>query len=183
MQSVVDLRLKRVLLEQEYLDYKEDYNGIRDQQKELKDKPDEIVKYEDMLKRASIYYNRGEGYSSKGNHKTAQKMFSKADNHFEKLYEYLQEITANDISLWRYFDRTVTFDIENMPGLTPDCAPRVVTSKSHHNINKYSKTTRTQCKISAIENAILSLMYVRDNTNNTSSNKLNEFLNMDYEDD
>lgn len=180
-QSVADLRLKHVLLKQEYIDYKEEYNGLREQKKELKAKPDEIIKYENMLKRASFYYNRGEGYSSKGKHKTAQQMLSKSDSHFERLYEYLQEITDSDAALWIYFDRTVTFDIENMPDLTPDSAPRVTTSQSHHNLNKYSISTLTQCKISAIERAILNLKYVinkeeESDEKSVKSSKLKDIL-------
>jgi len=185
-QSVADLRLKRVLLEQEYLNYKEEYRGISEQKKELKEKPSEIIKYEYMLKRASFYYNRGEGYSGRGNHKMAHKFISKADGHFEKLYEYLQEISEADQSLWQYFDRTVEFTAEKFPSLTPDDAPRYIASKSHHNLNKTSVTTRNECKITAIESAILNLKYVikqQSSNNVAASNKLQSILDKQFDDD
>ena len=44
---------------------------------ELKDKPDELERYEEKLKQATFYYNRAEGYSSKGKNSTAKTFYSK----------------------------------------------------------------------------------------------------------
>lgn len=187
MQSVSDLRLKRVLLEHEYSEYNENYMSQKEYEKYITDKTDEIIEYEVKLNLASFYYNKGEGYSTKGKHSAARKSFSKADIYFEILYEYLEVITTCDPSLWIHFDRTVTFDAENYPALVPESAPRFITSKSHYNTNKHSPITRNKCKISATEKAILSLKYESNKRNNEQSDytskKLNDILNKQFDDD
>ena len=187
IQSVNDLRLKRVLLKHEYSEYKENYKSIKEYETDITDKPAEILKYEYMLKCASFYYNRGDSYSSKGNHKTAKKLLSKSDSNFEKLYVYLQKITDGNPSLWMYFDRIVMFDAANAPSLTPDDAPRHITSKSHYNTYQRSPTTRYKCKILAIESAILNLKYVNEDRDSDQSGyiskKLKEILEKPFNDD
>ena len=45
-----------------------------------KDKPDELRRYDEKLRNATFYYNRAEGYSSKGKHATAKKFYNKSES-------------------------------------------------------------------------------------------------------
>ena len=44
------------------------------------DKPDELRRYDEKLRNATFYYNRAEGYSSKGKHATAKKFYNKSES-------------------------------------------------------------------------------------------------------
>ena len=56
---------------------------------ELKDKPNELKRYEEKLKQATFDYNRAEGYSSKGKHYTAKKFYNKSESLCEDALEIL----------------------------------------------------------------------------------------------
>ena len=45
---------------------------------ELKDKPNDLKRYEEKLREATFNYNRAEGYSSKSKHSTARKFYDMA---------------------------------------------------------------------------------------------------------
>ena len=66
---------------------------------ELKDKPDELERYEEKLKQATFYYNRAEGCSNKGKHTTAKTFYNKSESLCEDALEILQEILDYESSL------------------------------------------------------------------------------------
>ena len=55
----------------------QDQLGLRS---ELKDKPNELKRYEERLREATFNYNRAEGYSSKGKHMTAKTFYNKSES-------------------------------------------------------------------------------------------------------
>lgn len=59
---------------------------------ELKEKPDNLKRYEENLKQATFYYNRAEGYSNKGKHTTAKTFYNKSESLCEDALEILLEI-------------------------------------------------------------------------------------------
>ena len=65
---------------------------------ELKDKPNDLKRYEEKLRQATFNYNRAEGYSSKGKHSTAKKFYNKSESLCEDALEILQEILHYDSS-------------------------------------------------------------------------------------
>ena len=48
------------------------------------------------MKQATFYYNRAEGYSSKGKHTTAKTFYSKSESLCEDALEILQDILHYD---------------------------------------------------------------------------------------
>ncbi len=66
---------------------------------ELKDKPNDLKRYEEKLREATFNYNCAEGYSSKGKHATAKTFYNKSESLCEDALEILQEILHYDSSL------------------------------------------------------------------------------------
>ena len=122
---------------------------------ELKDKPDELKRYEEKLKQATFYYNRAEGYSSKGKNSTAKTFYSKSESLCEDALEMLQDILHYNGYLRIWFDRDINFE----PGsdLSADIVslPRLVTSRSNERLNEDSRiTSKKSVKLTVVERVI-----------------------------
>ena len=65
-ENVQNRQLQTWLSEDEYAQVDIEWQEQLEIREELKDKPDELERYEEKLKQATFYYNRAEGYSSKG---------------------------------------------------------------------------------------------------------------------
>ena len=108
-ENVQNRRLGTWLTEAEYEGFESDWESQQQIREELNDKPDELKRYEDKLKKAIFNYSRAEGYSTKGKHSTAKKFYTSSDSHCEDALEILQEIVAADASLQMWFDRGLDF--------------------------------------------------------------------------
>ena len=125
----------------------------------LKDKPDEIVEYEQLLKAATFAYNKSVYKSQKG-HRSAEKMFGASDTQFERLSEHLSENIMGHAELEAWFDRSLTKGNGDSFGVGPDGFPQIVTSKSLKNTgggySHYMRTIR-EVKMDAVNAALLEL--------------------------
>ena len=65
-ENVQNRQLQTWLSEEEYEQLEYEWKEQLELRSELKDKPRELKRYEEKLKQATFYYNRAEGYSSKG---------------------------------------------------------------------------------------------------------------------
>ena len=65
-ENVQNRQLQTWLSEDEYAQKEIEWEEQLELRVELKDKPYELKRYEEKLKQATFYYNRSEGYSSKG---------------------------------------------------------------------------------------------------------------------
>ena len=84
-----------------------------------------MERYEEKLKQATFYYNRAEGYISKGKHTTAETFYSKSESVCEGL-------SADIVSL-----------------------TRLVTSRSNERLNEDSRIANKQdVKLSVVERVI-----------------------------
>ena len=83
-------RLATWLTEVEYESFESDWESQQQIREELKDKPDELKRYEDKLKKAIFHYSRAEGYSAKGKHSTAEKFYDSSESHCEDALEILK---------------------------------------------------------------------------------------------
>jgi hypothetical protein len=122
---------------------------------ELKDKPDDLKRYEEKLKQATFFYNRAEGYTSKGKHTTAKTFYSKSGSLCEDALEILQDILHYNGCLRIWFDRDISF--ESGSDLSADIVslPRLVTSRSNERLNEDSRITNKQdVKLSVVERVI-----------------------------
>ena len=102
-ENVQNRRLATWLTEVEYEGFKGDWESQQQIREELNDKPDELKRYEDKLKKAIFHYSRAEGYSAKGKHSTAEKFYDSSESLCEDALKILQEIVAADASLQMWF--------------------------------------------------------------------------------
>ena len=148
---------------------------------ELKDKPRDLKRYEEKLKKATFHYNRAEGYSSKGNHFTAKTCYNKSEIFCEDALEIMQEILHYDSSLRVWFDRDVSFEVGS--GLSTDIGslPRLVTSGSNEKLCDDSRLTSKQSvKLAVVERAIHNIGRDTTPASETTFSKLVKFLNGEY---
>ena len=111
-ENVQNCRLGSWLTENEYDGFESDWESQLQIREELNEKPDELKRYEDKLKKAIFHYSRAEGYSTKGKYSTAKKFYNSSESHCEDVLAVLQEIVAADASLHVWFDRGWTLDTE-----------------------------------------------------------------------
>ena len=87
-------------------EYAQVYIGWKEQlelREELKDKPDDLKRYEDKLKEAIMMLNRSDAHHRKGKKSAAYNLDSKCESLCEDALEILQEIVAADASLQIWF--------------------------------------------------------------------------------
>ena len=154
-ESVQNRRLATWLSADEYAQVDIEWQEQLELREELKDKPDELERYEEKLKQATFYYNRAEGYSSKGKNSTAKTFYSKSESLCEDALEILQDILHYNGYLRIWFDRDISFE----PGsdLSADIVslPRLVTSRSNERLNEDSRiTSKKSVKLTVVERVI-----------------------------
>ena len=76
-ENVQNRQLQTWLSENQYAELEQAWEEQLELREELKDKPDDLKRYEEKLKQVTFYYNRAEGYSSKGKHTTAKTFCNK----------------------------------------------------------------------------------------------------------
>ena len=130
VKNVQNRRLTTWLTEVEYEGFESDWESQQQIREELNDKPDELKRYEDKLKKAIFNYSRAEGYSTKGKHSTVEKFYNSTESLCEDALEILQEIVASDASLHMWFDRGLDFGHGSLVDAQLGNLPRVVTSRS-----------------------------------------------------
>ena len=179
-ENVQNRQLQTWLSADEYEQIAAEWDTQKLFREELKDKPSELKRYEEKLKQATFYYNRAEGYSSKGKHATAKTFYNKSESLCEDALAILQEILHSNPYLQTWFDRGICFEIGE--GLSADIVslPRLVTSRSIDKQRDDSRiVSKLDVKISVVERAIDNIG--RDIESMTSSAKLqlNKFLQID----
>ena len=160
-ENVQNRRLATWLTEAEYEGFESDWESQQQIREELNDKPDELNRYEDKLKKAIFNYSRAEGYSTKGKHSTAKKFYNSSERHCEDALEILQEIVDADASLHMWFDRGLDFGHGSLVDAQLGNLPRVITSRSLDRQTTDSRLmSKREVKIAAVEWAISALLAV-----------------------
>jgi hypothetical protein len=148
--------------------------------KELKDKPDELKRYEDKLKEAIMMRNRSDAYHRKGKKSAAYKLDSKCESLCEDALEILQEIVAADASLQIWFDRNLDFGHGSLIDASLGNLPRLFTSRSIEKLSDDSRLVKKiDVKISVVERAIHSIGRDAEVSSKGDSFMLEKFLNID----
>ena len=88
-ENVQNRQLQTWLSEDEYAQLEAEWQEQLALRETLKDKPNELKRYEEKLKQATFNYNRAEGYSSKGKNTTAKKFYDKSESLCEDAIEIL----------------------------------------------------------------------------------------------
>ncbi|WP_349370501.1 hypothetical protein [Salinarimonas sp.] len=155
--SVQNRSLATWLTEAEYAEYIADLEHQRELRKEFEQKPEDLIRYESLLKDAMFAHNRADGYAAKGKAETARKFRYSAEGIFEAALEHLEESVNADPSLRLWLDREPDFSPDGSLSASPVGVPRVVTSRSLNNagggLRSMLKSIR-ETKIEAVERAI-----------------------------
>jgi hypothetical protein len=138
-----------------------------------KDKPQAVIDYETLLKRADFQRNRSESYADKNNRQQAREFEQLSQSSYERALEYLEGQVGLDPSLHGWFDRSLDWDDFN---LDVDSVPRCITSRS---LSKQgdgfdSKMSIAQIKLQVVQQALDDLRYqvVQDEAGANRSAKL-----------
>ena len=179
--NVQNRRLGTWLTEAEYEGFESHWESQQQIREELNDKPDELKRYEDKLKKAIFNYSRAEGYSTKGKHSTAKKIYDSSESHCEDALEILQEIADADASLHMWFERGLDFGHGSLVDAQLGNLPRVITSRSLDRQTTDSRLmSKREVKIAAVEWAMSALLAVdaadNEERKEQESTKLREFL-------
>jgi len=178
--NVQNRQLQSWLSEDEYAQVDIEWQEQLEIREELKDKPDELKRYEDKLKEAIMMRNRSDAYHRKGKKSAAYKLDSKCESLCEDALEILQEIVAADASLQIWFDRNLDFGHGSLIDASLGNLPRLVTSRSIEKQHDDSRIVKKlDVKIGVVERAIDNIG--RDIKPMTSNAKLqlNKFLQID----
>tara|TARA_B110000977_G_scaffold118668_1_gene153115 strand:- start:225 stop:926 length:702 start_codon:yes stop_codon:yes gene_type:complete len=179
-ENVQNRQLQTWLSEEEYEQLEYEWQEQLELRHELKGKPSELKRYEEKLKQATFYYNRAEGYSSKGKHSTARKFYDKSESLCEDALEILQEILHYDSSLRIWFDRDISFEVGGELSADIVSLPRLVTSRSNEKLSDDSRLTSKQSvKLALVERAMHNIGRDAVPAPKDTASKLDKFLNTD----
>ena len=177
-ENVQNRQLQTWLSDEEYEQL--EYEWQQQLRSELKDKPNELKRYEEKLREATFNYNRAEGYSSKGKHSTAKKFYNKSESLCEDALEILQEILHYNSSLRVWFDRDISFEVGGDLSADLVSLPRLVTARSHEKLSDDSRLTSKQSvKLTVVERAMDNIGRDTAPTSKDDVTKLDMFLNTD----
>lgn len=156
-ETVQNRQLRTWLSKEAYARFEDERLEQQELGKMLKNKPAQIVEYEQRLKKATFSYAKADAASRAGRHKVAQKMSGASNTQFERLLEFLAEIMDANPTLQMWFDRNAIFDATNSPHTSAEEFPCVITSLSLRNkkggmLN--SKRTIRRLKEDAVEREI-----------------------------
>ena len=180
-ENLQNRRLATWLTEEKYESFESDWQSQLQIREQLNDKPDELKRYEDKVKKTIFNYSRAEGYSAKGKHRTAKKFYNSSESLCEETLEILQELLHTDARIQQWFDRALDFDADGDLGLTSVAMPRVVTSRSLDNQSADMQVvSKREVKIATLEWALSALLAVepvdKEERKEQKSAKLREFL-------
>ena len=180
-ENVQNRQLQTWLSEDEYAQVDIEWQEQLELREELKDKPDELKRYEDKLKEAIMMRNRSDAYHRKGKKSAAYKLDSKCESLCEDALEVLQEIVAADASLQIWFDRNLDFGHGSLIDASLGNLPRLVTSRSIEKLSDDSRLVKKiDLKISVVERAIYSIGRDTEVPSEGDSVMLEKFLNTDF---
>jgi hypothetical protein len=93
------------LTQEEYENFESDWESQQLIREELKDKPDELKRYENKLHQATFNDNKTERFRKRGNKDKLTKFRNLSESYCEEALEILQEIVDADTSLHMWFDK------------------------------------------------------------------------------
>ena len=179
-ENVQNRQLQTWLSADEYEQIAAEWDTQKLFREELKDKPDELKRYEDKLKEAIMMRNRSDAYHRKDKKSAAYKLDSKCESLCEDALEILQEIVAADASLQIWFDRNLDFEHGSLIDASLGNLPRLVTSRSIEKLSDDSRLVKKiDVKVSVVECAIYSIGRDTAVPSKGDSFMLEKFLNAD----
>lgn len=121
------------------------------------EKPEEIKKYEEMLKAADFAANRASAINgeksnqakAKSNNKLSgkERLSDKSLSLYEDALEYLQEIVYENRALEVWFDRALIFGTEGTISIDAIGMPRTITSRSNNRQASITGRNKTKSEV------------------------------------
>jgi hypothetical protein len=147
--------LSRVLTIEQFEHYQENWKDELSLRKI--EKPKEIKEYERKIKIASLHYQKMDRFSlTRGKSRLAREFANRADDAFEKAYEYLIELLHANSELRIWIDRD-----PDPSHRCPTGIPRIIGSSSNECLVKskypYPIRTKKEIKLQTLELALLEL--------------------------
>lgn len=172
-QHVQNRALEKWLSEDEFNSIEQLWELEQAKAADLKEKPQAVIKYEALLKRADFQRNRSESYAGKNNRKQAQRFEHMSQSSYGRALEHLEEQASLDTNLHGWFDRSLDWGEFN---LDVDSVPRCNTSHSHFKQGDGldSKMSIAEIKLQVVQQALDDLKYqvVQDEAGAKRSAKL-----------
>lgn len=160
----VSLRdLRSALGDEGVVEYEGKWQYELERRAEFGVKPVAIKDYEEILKKADFANNRADGIKINSRSKrdnygrySNQRLRGEAESFCEDALERLEEIIAVDSSLGVWFDRNLDFTTDGTLYADVTGVPRVVTSRSVHNLAKgfVNEISKESIKREVLENAL-----------------------------
>ena len=137
----VELReIKAALGEEVVSDFKSRWQGQKTVDEYERDKPEQIKRYEKLLRKADMLFGRAEKLSATADQRKAEgkavkkagieRMYRSAEQQYERALEQLAADYSRDKTLNDYFDRELDFDAGGALGADRDRVPRYKWSRS-----------------------------------------------------
>ena len=156
-ENVQNRRLAIWLTEDEYERFESDWESQQQIREELKDKPDELRRYENKLHQATFNDNKAERFRKRGNKDKSTKFRNLSESHCEDALE----IVDADASLKMWFDRGLDFGHGSLVDAQLGNLPRVVTSRSQDTQKTDNRLlSKREVKIATVEWAINAMLAV-----------------------
>jgi tetratricopeptide (TPR) repeat protein len=142
--------IKTHLTEEQYNNMLKAWEEQQSIRKDLKEKPEAIKNYENLLRKAQFVHNKAESKRFKG-----KGLHYEAEAKYERALEHIQEQIGLDPELLIWLDRNPFDDVS----LDPIGIPRVITSKSldRVRVENITKMSKAEVKIKALQQAIVDL--------------------------
>ena len=180
-ENVQNRQLAIWLTQEEYENFESDWESQQLIREELKDKPDELKRYENKLHQATFNDNKTERFRKRGNKDKFTKFRNLSESHCEDALEILKEIVDVGASLHMWFDRGLDFGHGSLVDAQLGNLPRVITSQSLDRQTTDSRLmSKHEVKIAAVEWAISALLAVepvdKEERKQPESAKLREAL-------
>jgi hypothetical protein len=146
----------------------------------LGEKPQGVVEYEDLMKKADFQWVRSEGYADQGNNEQATIFLRLSESAYERALEHLNAQLDLHPELIAWFDRDVDFAVL---GLDRDSVPRCVTSRSMQNQSRTSRNnqSKSDVKLAVVQKALDDLIFDAADTS-TKSSKLHSLIGLPKDD-
>lgn len=159
-ETVQNRQLRTWLGEEGYRHYEDLWSNMAGIRETLTSKPDNLVEYEGLLKKAIMLHNRAEAASHRGD-RSARRLHEKAEAAFERALLRLEEMVGQNLSLQMWLDRKCDFTTSGDLSRDPIGVPRVITSRSLDNQSggvRAQVNSKRECKIEAVEMEIERIM-------------------------
>ena len=178
--NVPNAKLKKYLTEDEFGQIESQTLFYKDVINSLKDKPEEIIEYEKLLKKAILQTS----LRDRSTGKKAYKHDALADSYGDDALQFIIDCVLENPSLARWLDREVDDKAGSNIGVSVEELPRVIGSKSRYTrSNQIGSASVIQKKLTAVKLAYSKLFHKANvGSNESDESMLSKLLNKSDDD-